>query len=139
MRVLVTGGSGRMGRELQAKLRGPVIEAFFPPRAELNITRPTTICAALEHHEPDAVVRTAAYTDAKGAEAQKELCWRMNVGGTWNTARALAGSKAKLVRIFTGCVPGTRHGAGVELLEDISFVSRRWRTLEAKLTPKATR
>ncbi len=49
-----------------------------------------TIRAAPEHHGPDVVVvHAAAYTDAEGAETQKKLCWRMNVGGMRNMARAL--------------------------------------------------
>lgn len=104
MRVLVTGGSGRLGRELRSELPGLGVEAFFPPRAELDITLPDTARAALERYEPDVVVHAAAYTDVQGAEIQKELCWRVNVGGTRNMVRALAGSAAKLVHISTDYV-----------------------------------
>ncbi len=104
MRVLVTGGSGRLGRELQTELPRLGIEAFFPARAELDVTLPDTIRAALERYRPDAVVHAAAYTDVKGAEAEKELCWRVNVGGTRNVVRALFGSVVKLVHVSTDYV-----------------------------------
>ncbi len=104
MRVLVTGGSGRLGRELQVEFPRLGVEAFFPTRAELDVTLPETICAALDLYEPDIVVHAAAYTDVKGAEAEKKLCWRVNVGGTRNVVRALLGSTVKLVHISTDYV-----------------------------------
>ena len=104
MRVLVTGGSGRLGRELQAELPKLGIEAFFPARSELDVTLPETIRTVLERYEPDIVVHAAAYTDVKGAEVQKELCWRVNVGGTRNLVRALSGSATALVHISTDYV-----------------------------------
>ncbi|PLS85640.1 MAG: NAD(P)-dependent oxidoreductase [Actinobacteria bacterium] len=104
MRVLVTGGSGRLELELQTELPRLGIEAFFPTRAELDVTLPDTIRAAIERYRPDVVAHAAAYTDVKGAEAEKKLCWRVNVGGTRNVVRALAGSAAKLVHISTDYV-----------------------------------
>ena len=104
MRVLVTGGSGRLGRELHSELPRLGVEAFFPSRDELDVTLPGTIRAALDRYEPDVVVHAAAYTDVKRAETQKELCWRVNVGGTRNMVRALAGCAAKLVYISTDYV-----------------------------------
>ncbi len=114
MRALVTGGSGRLGRELQTELPRLGVEAFFPSRAELDVTRPETIGAALERYEPDVVVHGAAYTDVKGAETNRELCWRVNVGGTRNVVRALAGSTVKLVYISTDYVFWGDRGRYVE-------------------------
>src|SRR5215212_10672267 len=82
VRVLVTGGSGRLGRELQTELPRLGVEAFFPDRTELDITLPATVVAALERYQPSVLIHAAAYTDVKGAEVQKELCWGVNVGGT---------------------------------------------------------
>ena len=104
--MLVTGGSGRLGRELQTELPRLGAEAFFPARAELDVTRPATILAAVKRYQPDVVVHAAAYTDVTGAETQKELCWKVNVEGTRNVVRStiLAGSTAKLVHISTDYV-----------------------------------
>jgi dTDP-4-dehydrorhamnose reductase len=104
MRVLVTGGSGRLGRELQSELPKLGIEAFFPAHSELDVTLPGTIRAALERYEPDVVVHAAAYTDVKGAETERETCWEVNVGGTRNVVRALSSSSTKLVHISTDYV-----------------------------------
>ena len=104
-RILLTGGSGKLGRELQALL--PEIAA--PPRMELDITRPETVTAALERYQPQVVVHAAAYTDVAGAERDRELCWRTNVDGTRNVVNALLGADVTLVYLSTDYVfEGTR-------------------------------
>ena len=112
MRVLVTGGIGKLGRELEAELPNLGVEAYFPANADLNVTLPDTIRASLERYELDVVVH-AAYTDVKGAETQKNLCWKVNVEGTRHVVRELMGSLAKMVRISTDYVFwGDRGGYG---------------------------
>ncbi len=85
MKVLLTGGSGRLGQELQALLP----EVVAPSSAELDITRPESLMIALATHAPDVIVHAAAYTDVKGAESDRARCWAVNVGGTRNLVRAL--------------------------------------------------
>jgi dTDP-4-dehydrorhamnose reductase len=103
--MLLSGGSGRLGRELRVLL--PEIAA--PPHAELDVTVPETITAALERYRPAVVVHAAGYTDVAGAERERELCWRTNVEGTRNMVRALYGTDAMLVHLSTDYVfEGTR-------------------------------
>ena len=104
MRVLLTGGSGRLGRELQSELPRLGVEVFAPPRAELDVTDPATVSAALARYTPDVVVHAAAYTDVKGAESNRYFCWETNVGGTRNLVRGLSGVAAKLLHISTDYV-----------------------------------
>jgi dTDP-4-dehydrorhamnose reductase len=104
MRILLTGGSGRLGTELRAELSISGVEIFAPPRAELDITRFEMISEALKSYDPDVVVHAAAYTDVAGAETEREVCWASNVGGTRNVVRALAGRETKLVHISTDYV-----------------------------------
>jgi len=111
--ILMTGGSGRLGRELRAIL--PEIAA--PPHVELDVTRPETITAALDRYRPDIVVHAAGYTDVAGAERERAKCWAVNVAGTRNLTRALRGTDAMLVHISTDYVfEGTR---GMYREEDI--------------------
>jgi dTDP-4-dehydrorhamnose reductase len=114
LRVLVTGGSGRLGSELQSELPRLGVEAFFPTHTELDVTLPATIHAALERYQPDVIVAAAAYTDVKGAEVQKELCWKVNVGGMRNVIRALTGTTVKLAYISTDYVFWGDRGRYVE-------------------------
>ena len=104
MRILLTGGSGRLGTELRTELRTLGVEVFAPPHAELDVTRLETVERALERYEPDVVVHAAAYTDVAGAETEREACWAINVGGTRNVVLALAGRGAKLVHVSTDYV-----------------------------------
>ena len=57
---------------------------------------------ALELYNPDLIVHAAAYTDVKGAEKERERCWRTNVGGTRALVRALG--NRRLVHISTDYV-----------------------------------
>ena len=72
MLVLITGGGGRLGRELLPLLPG----ASAPTRADLDVTDPAqvdTAVAALTARaraqwEQAVVVHAAAYTDVRRAE-----------------------------------------------------------------------
>jgi dTDP-4-dehydrorhamnose reductase len=104
-RVLLTGGTGRLGHELQTLLP----EVTAPPRAELDITRPEAVEAALRRHAPDVVVHTAAYTDVAGAERDRQACWKTNVHGTRAVVQSVAQCGVFLVHISTDYVfEGTR-------------------------------
>lgn len=89
MRILLTGGTGRLGSELRQLL--PSLIA--PPRAELDVTDPRNVEEALRTHRPDVVVHAAAYTDVKGAETDRAACWQTNVVGTRTLVRALGSTK----------------------------------------------
>ena len=96
--ILLTGGSGRLGTELQRLL--PHVVA--PPSAELDLTQPESIAVALDKYRPSAALHAAAYTDVKGAETDRAQCWAVNVGGTRNLVKALGGTP--LVYISTDYV-----------------------------------
>lgn len=70
MRILLTGGSGRLGTELQ-KLAG--FDA--PTHSEFDITNPPKKSYKL-------VIHAAAYTNVDKAETDTEECFRVNTGGT---------------------------------------------------------
>jgi dTDP-4-dehydrorhamnose reductase len=98
MRILLTGGTGRLGTELRTLLPGVVA----PLRAELDITEARSVAQVLERYKPDVVVHAAAYTDVKGAESEREACWRINVAGTKHLVQALG--EAMLIYISTDYV-----------------------------------
>ncbi len=83
-RLLLTGGSGRLGRELRTLLP----ELLAPPHSELDVTNLETVCSALVRYRPEALIHAAAYTDVAGAEGERKQCWRVNVEGTRNLVRA---------------------------------------------------
>jgi dTDP-4-dehydrorhamnose reductase len=105
--ILLTGGSGRLGRELRILLP----EVFAPPRSDLDITRPDTIVRVLNKVRPDVLVHAAAFTDVTGAEVRRDECWQLNVVGTRNLVRAAAYRGIILVHLSTDYVfEGLRGG-----------------------------
>ncbi len=105
--VLLTGGTGRLGRELRALLP----EILAPARTELDVSRLDTIQQALERYAPKTVVHAAAYTDVAGAELDRVSCWSTNVGGTRNLVRAIGSRDILLIHISTDYVfAGTEGG-----------------------------
>ena len=89
---MLTGGEGRLGTELRALLP----QAAAPTEAEMDITRPECIEAALREYQPTVLVHAAAYTDVGGAETNRARCWAINVRGTANIVRALRNCAAGL-------------------------------------------
>lgn len=100
MKILVTGGSGRLGTELRALIPGLIA----PTSAEMNLTDAAAVMAVIERERPDVIVHTAAYTNVGGAEKDREACWNANVVGTRNVAAAANAVGAKLVHISTDYV-----------------------------------
>ena len=115
-KILITGANGLLG---QSVLRA------FDKRFELLATaRNATLNVAIKHlryhpldivhwgkcreivneFKPDVIVNAAAFTNVDGCESQKEQCWRANVKGVENLARAARKNMALLVHISTDYV-----------------------------------
>lgn len=73
-KILMTGGSGLLGRHLK-------IEADRPTHKELDITDSHTPWVI---HPYDLIVHCAAYTQVQEAEINKWVCFDVNVTGTLN-------------------------------------------------------
>ena len=84
MRILLTGGSGRLGRALLACRWPDGVGVIAPTRRELDITDRQSCRAAMHRYCPDIVIHAAAFADAARAESLKPWCWDLNVNGTRN-------------------------------------------------------
>ena len=100
LKILMTGGSGRLGSELQELL--PNIVA--PSSGEMDIRDKASILSTLTRYSPDILIHAAAYTDVSGAEKNLSDCWQRNVTGTENIIAALADTNIKLIYISTDYV-----------------------------------
>jgi dTDP-4-dehydrorhamnose reductase len=80
-------------------------------RADLDITDPGAVDAAVRDVRPDAIVNCAAWTDVDGAEAHEAEATAVNGAGAGHVAAAAARAGAWLVHVSTDYVFDGRASA----------------------------
>jgi len=99
MRILITGGRGQLGRELQTALVSHTLSA--PDLPELDVTDASAVGRAVDAFRPELVIHAAAYTDTRGCEADPALAMRVNGDGTRHVALACQQTGAALFYVST--------------------------------------
>jgi len=102
MVVLITGGSGSLGIELQKIF----LENISPTHKELDITNKEQIKKIFQENKIDTIIHTAAITKVRKCEEDKELAWNVNVQGTKNLIDKIIQLKLNInfVYVSTACV-----------------------------------
>jgi dTDP-4-dehydrorhamnose reductase len=110
-RILVTGGSGFLGRyvTLALKNRHTVLGTYHSQAVgldtceliRLDLTDAGAVREAFTAFHPDVVVHTAALSDVDACERHPEAAHRVNVQGTEAIARAAVAVGARLISIST--------------------------------------
>ncbi|HCR98451.1 MULTISPECIES: dTDP-4-dehydrorhamnose reductase [Halomonas] len=79
MNILVTGGNGQVGFELQRQFAifGNILA---PTRQELDLTNAQAVDTFLSEHKPALILNAAAYTAVDKAESEPEQAKRLNAG-----------------------------------------------------------
>jgi dTDP-4-dehydrorhamnose reductase len=103
MRILVTGASGQLGRELFRCAWPEDAEVIFLSHRELDITQPA---AVVEQIEPplDLVINAAAYTAVDRAETERALAYRVNADGAGLLASRCKALEIPLIHVSTDYV-----------------------------------
>jgi dTDP-4-dehydrorhamnose reductase len=99
VRILITGGRGQLGRELQQALAAETVLAQDLP--ELDVTDPAAVGRAVSQFQPQVVIHTAAHTDTAGCEADPELAMRVNGEGSRQVALACRESDVAMLYVST--------------------------------------
>ena len=102
MVVLITGGTGSLGVELQKVF----LENISPTHKELDVTNKEQVKKIFQQNKIDTVIHTAAITKIRKCEENKELAWNVNVQGTKNIINEIVQSKLNInfVYVSTACV-----------------------------------
>lgn len=77
LRILVPGGTGQVGWELQAAL-APLGAVIAPDRRRMDLANPDSIRRAIRDAKPDIIVNAAAYTAVDKAESEPDLAMQVN-------------------------------------------------------------
>ena len=101
MKLLVTGGSGFLGRRTAAYFEELGWQVLAPSHEALDITDETGVFRYFRENRPDAVIHTAAVSDT--GLCQRDPAWseKINVDGCGNLAK-IAGV-CMLTRLSVHC------------------------------------
>lgn len=102
MKILVTGGTGKLGSELKKIFPNHL----FPTSRELDIRDTKNIAKYLLKFKPDIIIHTAAITDVRLCEEDKKHAWDTNYLGTQNLIKESEklDKKPYFIYISTACV-----------------------------------
>jgi len=102
MKILITGASGRLGKELIKNYP----EALTPTIQEMDLLRSGSIDNYISSHKLDIIIHLAALTDIRKCEEDKELAWKTNVLGTRDLIKSclFSNKDCYFIYISTACV-----------------------------------
>lgn len=112
MDILVLGGAGQVGTELQAHTWPESVKVHAPDRASLDITDEVAVARILAERDWSAVINTAAYTAVDKAESDVAAAWRLNAIAPAILAAETHRRTIPIVHVSTDYVfDGAREGA----------------------------
>lgn len=98
MKVLLTGSTGMLGRELASVLKFDY-KIIAPKKDEFDITNWDQVTTDINQFSPDIVLNCAGFTKVDDCEGEKELSERTNVEGTRNLAQVASRYEKTIVHI----------------------------------------
>jgi len=104
MDILITGGQGQLGIELQALNWPSDVRVHAPARSELDLGSHSSVRAAFAGRRYDAVINAAAYTAVDKAESDAEAAFLVNAQAPAYLAEATKVASAALVHVSTDYV-----------------------------------
>lgn len=132
MKLLVTGGSGFLGRRTVEYFKNLGWQVFAPGHGQLDITEEAVLRNWFQEHQPEAVIHTAAISDTGACQRNPEWSERINVAGTVNLARVCRDYGAKLVicssdQVYSGSPVSGPHRESEVLVPDTVYGNQKLR------------
>jgi len=111
--ILISGGSGTLGRSFAAICSRRGIAFRLLGRATMDIADPSSVNTALERWRPWAIVNASGYVRIDAAEAEDDRCFRENALGPQVLAEQCAAAGIALVtfssdQVFDGSIARPR-------------------------------
>ncbi len=97
MKLLITGGTGFLGRRAAAYCKTQGFSVLTPSHRELDITEEVSVRNWFRENRPEAVIHTAAISDTMLCQRQPEWSEKVNVDGCVHLAKACREVGAKLL------------------------------------------
>lgn len=111
MDILVTGGAGQVGTELQDLVWPVGVTLHAPTRGLLDLADPASVAAMMASRRWDAVISSGAYTAVDKAETDVREAWLVNAVAPAILAHAAAQAGIPIVHVSTDYVfDGTENG-----------------------------
>jgi dTDP-4-dehydrorhamnose reductase len=104
--IVVTGGAGQLGQELQLACRDTTFShrMLFTDRAQLDLSKPELLENFFIAHRPAYFIHGGAYTAVDKAEQEKDLAFLINATATGEIAKLCREYNTRLIYISTDYV-----------------------------------
>lgn len=104
--IVVTGGAGQLGQELQLACRDTTFSyrMLFTDRAQLDLSKPELLENFFITHRPAYFIHGGAYTAVDKAEQEKDLAFLINATATGEIARLCRAYNTRMIYISTDYV-----------------------------------
>lgn len=138
MKLLVTGGSGFLGRRVAAYFAHLGWQVLIPSHRQLDICSEAALRDWFSQHLPQAVIHTAAISDTGLCQKHPEWSEGINVTGTLNLAKVCREFGSKLVicssdQVYSGSPLSGPHLEDEVLSPDTVYGSQKLRCEQGAL------
>ena len=100
MKVLLFGGSGKLGKALIRFDK----DIIAPAHSQCNILKIEEVKRQVKEVEPDIIIHAAALVGAKECNQNKPLAWQVNVEGTENIVQVCRDNKIRMIFISSAAI-----------------------------------
>lgn len=122
MRILVTGGSGRLGKEIVKVFS----DSIHPSHKEMDITDRNDVNRYLDSHNVDTIIHCAALTSMSECEQNPRRAWRTNVLGTKNLISSIQRHNPECLFVFISSPAVFKCDRGNYAEDDIPYPATQY-------------